>query len=118
VTARSPQAPDELEAARAIRRALAAQGLKARDVGLIAVWATGALARERAEVAVAMGLGRFAAGIPAVFDDPNPFARCAAAIAEGEAQVAVALIIDPVAGNRALAFGRPAQPASSQSIVK
>ena len=106
MTTGSPQAPNELEAARAIRRALAAQGLKARDVDLIAVWATGALARERAELAVAMGLGRFADGVATVFDDPDPFARCAAAIAAGEAQVAVALVIDPVAGNRAQAFGR------------
>jgi hypothetical protein len=105
VTAGSPQPPDELEAARAIRRALAAQGLKARDVGLIAVWATGALARERAELAVTMGLGRFASGVATVFDDPDPIARCAAAVAAGEAQVAVGLIIDPIAGNRAHAFG-------------
>lgn len=105
MTAESPHGSDELEPARAIRRALAAQGLKARDVGLIAVWATGALARERAELAVAMGLGRFADGIATVFDDPDPFARCAAAIAAGEARVAVALVIDPIAGNRALAYG-------------
>lgn len=104
MTTESPQIPDDLEAARAIRRALAAQGLKARDVGLIAVWAAGALARERAELAVAMGLGRFADGVTTVFDDPDPFARCASAVARGEAAVAVALVIDP-AGNRALAFG-------------
>jgi hypothetical protein len=106
VTTGSPQAADELEPARAIRRALAAQGHKARDVGLIAVWATGALARERAELAVAMGLGRFADGVTTVFDDPDPFARCVAAIAAGEAHVAVALVIDPSEGIRAQAFGR------------
>ena len=106
MTTGSPQASDELEPARAIRRALAAQGHKARDVGLIAVWATGALARERAELAVTMGMGRFADGVVTVFDDPDPFARCAAAVGGGEAQVAVALVIDPAAGIRAQAFGR------------
>jgi hypothetical protein len=85
---------------------LAAQGLKARDVGLIAVWAAGVLARERAELAVTMGLGRFADGVATVFDDPDPFARCAAAVGAGEARVAVALVIDPSAGVRAQAFGR------------
>jgi len=53
-----------------------------------------------------MGLGRFAAGVATVFDDPDPFARCAAAVSAGEARVAVALIIDPSAGVRAQAFGR------------
>jgi len=106
VTAESPHTPDELEPARAVRRALAAHGFKARDVELIAVWATGVLARERARLAVAMGLGRFAAGVATVFDDPDPFARCAAAVSAGEARVAVALIIDPSAGVRAQAFGR------------
>lgn len=104
MTTESPQGTDDLEAPRAIRRALAAQGLKARDVGLIAVWATGALARERAELAVAVGLGRFAAGVTTVFDDPDPFSRCASAVARGEAAVAVALVID-AAGNHAQAFG-------------
>ena len=104
VTIQSPRGVDELEPARAIRRALAAQNLKARDVELIAVWATGALSRERAELAVTMGLGRFAEGVTSVFDDPDPFARCAAAVAAGEARVAVALIIDRD-GQRALAYG-------------
>lgn len=106
VTAESPHAADELEPARAIRRALAVAGFKAHDVGLIAVWASGANAREQADLAVAMGLGRFADGVTTVFDNPDPFARCAAAVARGEAQVAVGLVIDPAAGNRALAFGR------------
>lgn len=106
MTAESHHVPDELEPARAIRRALAEAGFKARDVGLIAVWASGALGRERAELAVAMGLGRFATGVRTIFDDPDPFARCAAAIAGGEANVAVALVIDAAAGSRALAFGR------------
>jgi hypothetical protein len=52
-----------------------------------------------------MGLGRFAAGVATVFDDPDPFARCAAAVAGGQAQVAVALVIDPASGIRAQAFG-------------
>ena len=107
VTAESPHLPDELEPARAIRRALAAQGLKARDVDLVAVWATGPLGRERAELAVSMGLGRFATNVTAVYDDPDPFARCAAAIAAGEATVAVALAIDAAGIGRAQAFGRP-----------
>ncbi len=106
MTAKSPRGLDELEPARAIRRALAAQGLKARDVGLVAVWATGPLARERAELAVALGLGRFAAGVTTVYDDPDPLARCAAAIARGDVAVAVALVIGPD-GNHALAFSRP-----------
>ena len=105
MTTRSPGGTDELEPARAIRRALAAQNLKARDVDLIAVWASGPLARERAELAATMGLGRFADGVTAVFDDPDPFAHCAAAVADGKASVAVALVIDPVAGNRAIAYG-------------
>jgi len=105
VTDKSPQDPEDLQPARAIRRALAAAGLKARDVGLVAVWATGAQAHERAANAVARGLGRFAADAVAVLDDPDPFARCAAAIASGDAAVAVALTIDPVAGNVARAFG-------------
>jgi hypothetical protein len=96
----------ELDAARTIRRALAAAGFKARDVGLIAVWASGANGRDQAELAVARGLGRFADGVTTVFDDPDPFARCAAAITQGEVQVAVGLVIDPAAGNRALAFGK------------
>jgi hypothetical protein len=94
-----------LEPARAVRRALAAQNLKARDVELIAVWVTGALSRERAELAVTMGLGRFADGVTAVYDDPDPFARCAAAVAGGEVRVCVALVIDRD-GHRAQAFGR------------
>ncbi|MEP7378957.1 MAG: hypothetical protein ABI725_05275 [Chloroflexota bacterium] len=106
MTAKSPRPPDELEPARAIRRALAAKGLKARDVGLIAVWATGPLALERAELAVTMGLGRFAAGVETVYDDPNPVARCAAAVARTDVAVAVALVIGPD-GNHALAFSRP-----------
>jgi hypothetical protein len=105
VTTESPGGADELEPARAIRRALAARNLKARDVDLIAVWATGPLGRARAELAVTMGLGRFAAGVTVEFDDPDPFARCAAAVAHGKASVAVALVIDPGAGNRAIAFG-------------
>ena len=105
MTIQSPQRADELEPARAIRRALAARNLKARDVKLIAVWATGALSRERAEFAVAMGLGRFAEGVTTVFDDPDPFARCSAAVAAGEAEVAVALVIDADGSHRARAFG-------------
>ncbi|MEO8626212.1 MAG: hypothetical protein ABI452_05880 [Candidatus Limnocylindrales bacterium] len=85
---------------------MAAKGLKARDVGLIAVWATGALARERAELAVALGLGRFAAGVQAVYDDPDPTARCAAAVGRGDVKVAVALVIG-IDGHHALAFSRP-----------
>ncbi len=106
VTVKSPRPRDELEPARAIRRALAAKGLKARDVGLVAVWATGALARERAELAVAMGLGRFAAGVTTVYDDPDPVARCERAVVRGDVAVAVALVMGPD-GNRALAFSRP-----------
>jgi hypothetical protein len=104
VTLESPHGTDELEPARAIRRALAAQNLKARDVELIAVWATGPLGHERAELAVTMGLGRFAGGVTAVYDDPDPFARCAAAVASGAARAAVALVIDG-AGHRAIAYG-------------
>ena len=107
VTNESPQARDDLEPARAIRRALAERGLKARDVGLVAVWATGAGAHGRARQAVTRGLGRFATGVVVIDDDPDPFARCEAAVARGEVAVAVALSIDPVRGNRALAFGRP-----------
>lgn len=105
VTPGTAGAPDDLQPARAIRRALAASGLKARDVGLIAVWASG-VGRERAELAVKMGLGRFAAGVTTVFDDPDPFGRCAAAIDGDEVQVAVALVIDPAGNDRALAFSR------------
>lgn len=108
MTDQSPQKDDDLQPARAIRRALAASGLKARDVGLIAVWATGSRAREQSRTAVTRGLGRFAAGVATVLDDPDPFARCATAVASGEVAVAVALTIDPVAGNVARAFGRPA----------
>ena len=107
MTKESPGPPDELEPARQIRRALAAKGLKARDVGLVAAWATGPLASERARFAVASGLGRFADGVHAVYDDPDPFARCVAAVAGGEVTVAVGLTIDPVVGSRALAFSRP-----------
>jgi hypothetical protein len=106
VTEQSPHQSDELEPARAIRRALAARGLKARDVNLVAVWATGPLARERAQLAVTMGLGRFTDGVARIYDDPDPFARCAAAVASGEADVAVALTIDPDAGIDARAFSR------------
>ncbi|MEP7360020.1 MAG: hypothetical protein ABI744_00440 [Chloroflexota bacterium] len=106
MTKESRRPPAELEPARAVRRALAAKGLKARDVGLIAVWATGALARERAELAVTMGLGRFADGVVAVYDEPDPIARCAAAVARGDVAVAVALVMG-TDGNQALAFGSP-----------
>jgi hypothetical protein len=94
VTDRSPSTGDELEPARAIRRALAARGLKARDVGLIAVWATGPLARERAELAVSVGLGRFTAGVTAVFDEPDPLSYCEKAVSTGAVAGAVALTID------------------------
>jgi hypothetical protein len=95
-----------LEPARAIRRALAAQGLKARDVELVAVWATGPLARERAQLAVELGLGRFAPGVATVYDDPDPIARCQAAVAGGAVAIAVGLVIGSD-GASALAFGRP-----------
>jgi hypothetical protein len=106
VTNQSPHKPDELEPARAIRRALAARGLKARDIRLIAVWTTGTLARERAELAVAMGLGRFADGVTTIFDEPDPIRYCSAAVARGDVAVAVGLVIGPDA-NEAVAFGRP-----------
>jgi len=106
VTDQSPHLGDELEPARAIRRALAAKGLKAREVELIAVWATGALARERAELAVTMGLGRFTDGVRAVFDEPDPMAYCRTAVARGDVAVAVGLVIGP-AGHEAVAFARP-----------
>jgi 3-oxoacyl-(acyl-carrier-protein) synthase len=96
----------DLQPARAIRRALADAGLNAREVGLVAVHAVGPRARERAERAVSRGLGRFAAGVAASFDDADVAARCVAAIERGEVSAAVALTIDPDAGNRALAFGR------------
>jgi hypothetical protein len=98
---------DDLQPARAIRRALADGGLSAREVGLAAVHAVGPLSRERSEHAVARGLGRFAAGVATTFDDPEVAARCVAAIERGDVTAAVALTIDPVAGNVALAFGRP-----------
>jgi hypothetical protein len=98
---------EDLQPARAIRRALANGGLNAREVGLAAVHAVGPRGRERAEHAVARGLGRFAAGVATSFDDPQVAARCVAAIERGEVTAAVALTIDPVAGNLALAFGRP-----------
>jgi hypothetical protein len=106
VTSQSPRHADELEPARAIRRALAAKGLKAREVGLIAVWATGPLARERAELAATMGLGRFSYGVRAVFDEPDPIAYCAAEVARGAVAVAVGLVIGPTA-HEAVAFARP-----------
>jgi hypothetical protein len=105
-TADSADAED-LQPARAIRRALADGGLGAREVGFAAVHVVGPRARERAEHAVARGLGRFAAGVTTSFDDPDVAARCVAAIERGEVTVAVALTIDPAAGNVALAFGRP-----------
>jgi hypothetical protein len=106
VTAESPQDGDELEPARAIRRALAVAGFKARDVSLIAVWATGPNARTLTEDAIARGLGRFASGATKVVDDPDPFARCYDAVGSGAAAVAVAAVIDPSTGTRALAFGK------------
>lgn len=106
MTNQSPSASDELEPARAIRRALAVKGLKAREVDLIAVWATGPLARERAELAATMGLGRFTDRVRAVFDEPDPIAYCAAAVARGDVAVAVGLVIGPT-GHEAVAFARP-----------
>jgi hypothetical protein len=97
----------DLQPARAIRRALANGRLNAREVGLVAVHAVGPRARERAQHAVARGLGRFAAGVATSFDDQAVAARCVTAIERGEVTAAVALTIDPVAGNLALAFGRP-----------
>ncbi|HUP83361.1 MAG TPA: hypothetical protein VM284_04130 [Candidatus Limnocylindria bacterium] len=75
-------------------------------MGLIAVWATGPLARERAELAVELGLGRFASGVAAVYDDPDPMARCQAAIDSGDVAAAVGLLIGGD-GSSALAFRRP-----------
>lgn len=98
---------EDLQPARAIRRALAGGAMNAREIGLVAVHAVGPRARERAEHAVARGLGRFAAGVTTSFDDPRVAACCVAAIARGEVTAAVALTIDPIAGNLALAFGRP-----------
>ncbi len=100
-------AEEDLQPARAIRRALADGALNAREVGLVAVHAVGPRARERAEHAVARGLGQFAGGVATSFDDPAVAARCVAAIARGEVTVAVALTIDLAAGNLALAFSRP-----------
>lgn len=98
---------DDLQPARAIRRALAGGGFKARDVDLVVVWAVGPQARERAGQAVARGLGRFAVGVRTVFDEPDVAGRCATAIASSEATVAVALTIDVAGVGVALAFGRP-----------
>ena len=110
VTKQSPSmvagAADDLQAARAIRRALADKGLKAREVDLVAIWAAQPRARQVAALAVARGLGRFAAGVSNVVVGPDPFARCASAIASGEAKVEVALMVDPVTGGVALAFSR------------
>ncbi len=53
-----------------------------------------------------MGLGRFAAAVTTVYDDPDPVARCGAVIARGDVAVAVALVMGPD-GNHALAFSRP-----------
>ena len=97
----------DLQPARAIRRALADGGFKARDVDLVAAWAAGPRARQRAEQAVARGLGRFAAGVTVVVDDSDVAGRCKAAIASGEAKLAVALTIDLDGVGVALAFGRP-----------
>ena len=97
----------DLQPARAMRRALAYGGLRARDVGFAAVHASGPRARERAEHAVARGLGRFAGGVATSFDDPGVATACISAIEGGGIGAAVALTIDPVLGNLALAFGRP-----------
>ena len=51
------------------------------------------------------GLGRFAGDVVTIFNDPDVTTRCEAAVAHGEATVAVALTIDPVAGIEARAFG-------------
>lgn len=109
LTAHDPldAAATDLQPARAVRRALANAGIHARDVGLVAVHAVGPHARERARHAVRRGLGRFSAGVATSFDDPAVADRCARAVERGEAAVAVALTIDPAAGNLALAFGRP-----------
>jgi hypothetical protein len=53
-----------------------------------------------------MGLGRFAAGVTTVYDDPDPVAFCTEAVAHTDVAVAVALVIGPD-GNHALAFCRP-----------
>jgi hypothetical protein len=100
-------AADDLQAARAIRRALADRGLKARSVDFVAIWTTEKRARPLAGLALLRGLGRFAKGVSTVVLDPDPPQRCASAIASGEAHVALALTIDPIAGSVAVAFDRP-----------
>ena len=106
-TARLPVAedPDDLQPARAIRRALADGGMRASEIDLVAVASSGPLGAGRAARAVSRGLGRFAERATLELDG-EPGAACARAIERGSASGAVALIIEPAAGNVALAFSR------------
>ena len=135
-TASGDADPDDLQPARAIRRALADGGMRAGEVEYASAETVGRADPQRELHAIERGLGRFA---PAVVLDPGGLSvvRCVIAIAIGRPSSplafesddsdiaalatsvrsrlatalavsgAVALIINAAEGNLALAFGRP-----------
>jgi hypothetical protein len=99
--------PEDLQAARALRRALADARMSASEIGYACALELGSTSDARALTALERGLGRFAPSTK-IEVGPDPLVRCAMAIKTDESlRGAVALVITPGIGSIALAFGRP-----------
>lgn len=99
---------DDLQPARALRRAMADGRMNAADIDYACAFELGSDSDTRAMAALERGLGRFADATKLEVG-PDPLARCATAINEsgGSVRAALALVIKPGVGSLAVAFGRP-----------
>jgi hypothetical protein len=99
--------PEDLQPARALRRALADGRMSASEIGYACGFELGSTSDSRAMGALERGFGHFAAAM-ILEVGPDPLVRCAMAIkSDPSIGGAVALVITPGVGSIALAFGRP-----------
>lgn len=100
--------PEDLQPARALRRALADGRMSAAEIGYACAFEFGSDSDARALAALERGLGRFAVATRLEVGS-DPLVRCAMAVngSDGSVGGALALIINPGVGSIALAFGRP-----------
>jgi hypothetical protein len=98
---------DDLQPARALRRALADARMSADEIGYACAFEFGGDADARALAALEIGLGRFSTQTRLEVGS-DPLVRCAIVFkADASIRGAVALVIQPGVGSIALAFGRP-----------
>ncbi|MEP7158863.1 MAG: hypothetical protein ABI797_05515 [Chloroflexota bacterium] len=99
--------PEDLQPARALRRALADGRISAADIGYACAFEFGSDSDAGALAALERGLGRFSAATTLEVGS-DPLVRCIMAISsDASIRGAVALVINPGVGSIALAFGRP-----------